>query len=123
MFQLIPNGNQLEAKQTVHSTIRLDPFQDCTAAVKTHLDTLESGAPVCIDATTGLRIWTNSTANGPRASLTLADGHLYIRNAEGDVTLAKVSSEGMSVQGRFKILEHEKSLGVTSPTLGNPLAP
>ena len=101
-------------------TMSLDAFQDCTAAVDDHLYLIERGAPVCVNAMTGLRVWgAGSTNRAPRAALTWADGHLYIRNIRGEVTLAKASPDGIVEKGRFQIPEHEQSLGVTSPVVAN----
>ena len=96
----------------------LDAFQDCTAAVEDRLYLIEGGSPVCVDATTGLRVWGNGSRNrGPSAALTWADGCLYIRNARGEVTLAQTTPESMVEKGRFLIPEHEESNGVTSPVV------
>jgi len=100
--------------------MRLDAFQDCTAAVEDRLYVIEGGSPVCVDAKTGLRVWGSGSWNrGPSAALTWADGHLYIRNARGEVTLAQTTPESMVEKGRFLIPEHEESNGVTSPVIAD----
>lgn len=117
LFKIVREENRLVAAEVAHPKIRLDPFQDCTAVVDDQIFILEGGAPLCVDARTGSTVWNTFTTNRPRAALTWAEGHLYLRNADGEVSLAQVSSEGMSLRGSFKIPEFEKSLGVTSPVV------
>ncbi len=117
VFKVVRQESGLGAELRFHPDLKLDPFQDCTAAVNGHLYLLVGGAPLCVEVQTGSIVWGNSTNRGPRAALTWADGHLYVRNAEGEMTLAKVSPLGTSIHGSFKIPEHEKSLGVTLPVV------
>ena len=119
-FKIVRSETGFGAEEISLRTMNLDAFQDCTAAVDDRLYLIERGAPVCVDAMTGLRVrGDDSTNRGPRAALTWADGHLYIRNARGAVTLAKASPDGIVEKGQFQIPEHEQAVGVTSPVVAN----
>ena len=117
LFKVIRGVGGFRTEEVVHPKIRLDPFQDCTAAVDDQMYLLEGGAAQCVDIRTGSLLWGDTASGNQRAALTWADGHLYLRNAAGEVTLMKVSPQGRSMQGGFKIPEHESSLGVTSPVV------
>jgi hypothetical protein len=120
LFKFVRDGGGLSAEEVSRHSMNLDAFQDCTAAVHDRLYLLERGTPVCVDSKTGMRVWgVGSTNRAPRAALTWADGHLYVRNAQGQVTLDQTLPEGTSEKGRFQIPEHEQSIGVTSPVVAN----
>jgi outer membrane protein assembly factor BamB len=120
LFKVVRGESGLKAEEVSHQTMNLDAFQDSTAVVADRLYLIERGVPVCVDATTALRIWGDTSTNQVlRAALTWADNHLYIRNARGEVTLAKASPDRIAEKGRFHIPEHEQSVGVTSPVVAN----
>lgn len=69
-------------------------------------DTDDSGRPYCADWKTGKIHWTRDTDVGQgqqSASLTYADGNLYIRYANGWVSLVPALQSGYSEKGSFKI--------------------
>ncbi len=118
LFRIIHDAGGFAAEQISHHEIKFDAFQDSTAAVDDRLYLLDGGAPGCVDMKTGARVWGRSSQpTGPRAALTWADGHLYIRNATGEVRLMQTSVDGPLEKGRFLIPEHETSVGVTSPVV------
>jgi outer membrane protein assembly factor BamB len=120
LFKAVRGDGGFTTEQIAHHKINLDPFQDCTAVVDGRLYLLKSGMPVCVDANTGVRIWGDAGASrSVRAAMTWANGHLYIRNAGGEVTLTEVLPDGTAERGRFPIPEHAQSLGVTSPVVAN----
>ena len=123
VFKIVRSEGGFRAEEVSHQTMNLDAFQDSTAAVADRLYLLEGGKdrgnPVCVDAKTGSIVWGGSTNGGPRAAQIWADGHLYIRNARGEVALVQTLPEGVAEKGRFQIPEHEQSLGVTAPVVAN----
>ena len=120
LLEIVRGTSGFTAEQIAHHAMKLDAFQDCTAAVDGRLFLLKGGTPVGVDANTGETVWGGATADGDvRAAMTWADGHLYIRNARGEMTLAEVLSTGTNERGRFLIPDHEQSVGVTSPVVAN----
>lgn len=118
LFRIIHDSGGFAAEEISHQKTKLDAFQDGTAAVDDRLYLLEGGAPGCVDMNTGASVWGGGPKpQGPRAALTWADGHLYIRNAGGEVTLMQTAADGAAERGRFRIPEHEPSVGVTSPVV------
>ncbi len=120
LFKILSGEDGFSAKEVGFQSMYLDKFQDSTTAIDGRLYLIEQGAPVCVDVLTGSRVWSDdSTKRVGRSALTWADGHLYIRNSRGTVTLEKVSPDGMTVAGQFQLPEHEQSVGVTSPVVAN----
>lgn len=69
-------------------------------------DTDDRGRPFCADWKTGKILWTRNTDVGQgqqSASLTHADGNLYIRYANGWVALVPASSKEYGEKGSFKV--------------------
>jgi outer membrane protein assembly factor BamB len=67
-------------------------------------DKSDSGRPWCADLMTGKVKWSKNGGSGSgSAAVAAADGHLYIRYADGTMVLAKASPEGYEEEGSFKI--------------------
>jgi len=66
-------------------------------------DSDDKGIPFCAELLTGDIKWKTRGSGKDSASLAAADGHLYIRYADGTMTLAKASPEALDEVGIFKI--------------------
>lgn len=66
-------------------------------------DSEDKGVPQCIDLMTGDVKWTHRGPGSGSASITAADGDLYIHFANGVMALAKASPDAYSELGSFKI--------------------
>jgi outer membrane protein assembly factor BamB len=65
----------------------------------------DSGTPYCADLNTGKVKWHKKqrTDGSSSASITYADGHLYVRYANGYVALVDADADGYKEHGSFKI--------------------
>ncbi len=63
----------------------------------------DKGIPQCADLMTGEVKWKSRGAGSGSASVTAADGNLYIRYADGMMTLVKAQPTGFEEVGSFKI--------------------
>ena len=63
----------------------------------------DKGIPQCADLMTGEVKWKSRGAGSGSASVTAADGNLYIRYADGMMTLIKAQPTGFEEVGKFKI--------------------
>ena len=63
----------------------------------------DKGIPQCADLMTGDVKWKSRGAGSGSASVTAADGNLYIRYADGMMTLVKAQPTGFEEVGSFKI--------------------
>lgn len=65
----------------------------------------DSGSPRCWEWKTGKEVWRKKGQSAGRssASLTYADGHLYIRYSNGVVVLVPATAAGYAEKGTFKI--------------------
>jgi outer membrane protein assembly factor BamB len=71
-----------------------------------YADSDDSGRPYCAEWKTGKVVWKRGRSGGPgdgSASLTYADGHLYIRYSNGWMALTPATPKGYSEKGSFKI--------------------
>jgi outer membrane protein assembly factor BamB len=66
-------------------------------------DSDDRGVPFCAELMTGEIKWKERGPGRGSASVIAADGCLYIRYADGTMTLAEASPEGHKVLGQFKI--------------------
>ncbi len=66
-------------------------------------DTNDSGAPYCAELKTGKVLWKGRGSGKGSAAVTAADGHLYIRFANGTMVLANASPEAYKEVSSFKI--------------------
>jgi outer membrane protein assembly factor BamB len=66
-------------------------------------DTDDRGIPFCAELMTGTVKWNERGSGRNSASIAAADGHLYLRYADGTMTLAKASPDGFEETGSFKI--------------------
>ena len=63
----------------------------------------DRGLPNCVDMMTGEVKWKSRGSGSGSASVTAADGNLYIRYANGTMTLVKAQATGFEEKGSFKI--------------------
>lgn len=66
-------------------------------------DSGSSGKPFCADLMTGKVLWKAGGSGRGSASLTCADGHLYIRFSNGVMALAEATAGGYEESGSFRI--------------------
>lgn len=63
----------------------------------------DKGIPQCADLMTGNVKWKSRGAGSGSASVAAADGHLYVRYANGMMTLVEAQPDGFKEVGSFKI--------------------
>lgn len=66
-------------------------------------DSDDAGIPFCADLMTGDIRWQSRGSGKKSASIVAADGHLYIRYADGTMTLVKASADEFTEVSSFKI--------------------
>ncbi|MCS6852181.1 MAG: PQQ-like beta-propeller repeat protein [Gemmataceae bacterium] len=66
-------------------------------------DTDANGVPWCAEFLTGTVRWKQRGSGSGSASITYADGHLYVRYSNGVIALVKATPEGYKESGSFKI--------------------
>jgi outer membrane protein assembly factor BamB len=104
LIKLSNDGETMKVEHIYHESCNLDPFQDSTALVGEHLYTVRTtGLPACIDFKTGKLVWDQRPTSGSgRAALTYADGHLYLRYANGTTTLVEATPRRTSRKVPFR---------------------
>jgi len=65
-------------------------------------DSEDQGIPFCAELMTGKVAWKGRGTGRNSASMAAADGHLYVRYADGTMTLVKASPEAFEEVGSFK---------------------
>ncbi len=87
-------------------------------------DSDDSGRPYCAEWKTGKILWRRDRSVGrgeQSASLVYADGHLYIRYANGWVSLVPAVASGYSEKGSFKIPNSETNSWAHPVVIGGRL--
>ncbi|MGE0757115.1 MAG: PQQ-binding-like beta-propeller repeat protein [Pirellulaceae bacterium] len=80
-------------------------------------DTEDRGTPYCADLLTGEVKWTQRGSGRGSASIVAADGKLFIRYANGTMTMANASPDGLSETGSFTIPESGARPGWAHPVI------
>lgn len=75
------------------------------------------GLLTCLDFETGEVLWRDRA--GPKGSLLLADGRLYLRGEEGEVVLIEPSREEFVERGRFEQPDRSRSPAWAHPVIAN----
>ena len=117
-LNLTRRDNEVVAKEAYFQAEILDPFEDSTVVVDGRLYAFNFGGLLqCFDVADGKRLW--GPIRGPRgkAAATYADGHLYIRNADGDVRLVQANPAEYVAKGHFQLDEPRKGVGSTFPVV------
>jgi len=66
-------------------------------------DSDDNGIPFCADLMTGEVKWKSRGSGSDSASIAAADGHLYIRYADGTMTLVEASPKAFKEVGSFEV--------------------
>jgi outer membrane protein assembly factor BamB len=119
LLRIFRNGESLRAQEQYHLPFNFNPFQDATALVGNHVYAFQTaGLPVCIEWQTGDLAWGPlRTGIEGRAAMTAADGHLFLRGANGLMVLVEATPAAYVEKGSFLIPDREEAQGVTSPVV------
>ena len=119
LMQVSREGNQWKITERYHVQHPFDAFQDNNTLVGEHIyTTRNTGLPACFEFTSGKLLWDSRPLIGTgRIALTYADGHLYMRHANGIMTLVQARPDEYRERGTFAIPGHEPASGVTYPVI------
>ncbi len=96
----------------------LDPFEDSTMLVGDHLFAFGMGGiPSCFQVDDGKSVWAARGSGSGKAAATYADGHLYVRWADGTVALVEANPKAYAEKGHFELPEARNSMGATFPVV------
>jgi outer membrane protein assembly factor BamB len=75
------------------------------------------GFLACLDFQTGEVLWRDR--QGPKGSLAMADGRLYLRSEDGTLILVEPNREKYVERGRFEQPDRTRSPAWTHPVIAN----
>ncbi len=117
-IKLSRQGDSVNIEELYLAKEKFNPFEDSSMLVDDHLYALLSpGVLACIDVQSGQTLWKAQGSGKGMASSTYADGHLYVRWADGVIGLVEASPSAYTEKSHFKLLEPRKSLGSTFPVV------
>gem|GEM_PF-114858 len=100
LFRLA-SRNGVTASQVAYTTREMENHHGGMVALNGHLyGSSDPGILRCIDMNSGRVKWQNRSVG--KGSLTLADGHLYVRSEGGAVALVEASPDSYNEKGRFE---------------------
>ncbi len=106
LLRQIPNGNgEVKAEAVYPLNTELNNKHGGVILVGDYLygDSNDQGTPFCAELMTGKIVWKERGPGKKSAAVAAADGHLYLRWADGTMALAKASPDGFKICGSFKI--------------------
>jgi outer membrane protein assembly factor BamB len=121
LIELTRADNEWHVSERYHRAGSFDAFQDDALLVGYHIYlSAKMGIPACFELSSGQKIWESKPSRGEgRLAATYADGHLYIRHANGIMTLLEASPVAYREKGTFAIPDNERALGVTHPVIAH----
>lgn len=106
LLRQVPGDNGAVAIETVYPlNPELTNKHGGVVLVGDHLygDTDDQGIPFCAEFTTGQIVWKERGPGRGSAAVSAADGHLYVRWANGIIALVQATPEGFQTRGAFRI--------------------
>jgi hypothetical protein len=94
----------------------LPPWYEATLAVGGHVYVGFRGGLRCLEMETGKVLWEASGIDGD-ASMTCADGHLYLRAQDGKVVRVEASPRGCVLKGSLRVPDAQPKRGATAPVV------
>ncbi len=118
-LKLTRMGQQVAAEEQYFQRQSFNPFEDSTVLVDGRFFAFDQRRrSLCIDAGNGNLLWgpVRGSDSG-LASSTFADGHLFVRWADGTIALVDASSKEYVETSHFKLPEPRNSVGATFPVV------
>ncbi|WP_068139723.1 PQQ-like beta-propeller repeat protein [Roseimaritima ulvae] len=106
LLRQVPTSNgEVKAEEIYPTTPALGNKHGGVVLVDDHLygDTEDRGTPFCAELMTGDIVWKSRGSGRNSASMTAADGYLYVRFSNGTMALAKATPEEYEESGSFKV--------------------
>jgi len=118
-LKLMRREDGVAVEELFYTREPLDPFEDSPLLVDGRLFAFSTGgAALCVDVTDGSRLWGPIHGSGSgKAAATYAEGHLYLRWADGMVGLVEANPKAYVEKSRFKLTEPRSSIGSTFPVV------
>jgi len=105
LLKQVPDGDGVKVEEVYGLKKDLNNRHGGVLLVGEHVygDTDHSGTPFCAELMTGKVVWKGRGSGKGSAAMGYADGHLYIRYADGTMVLANASTTGYKEVSSFKI--------------------
>jgi outer membrane protein assembly factor BamB len=110
-------GEICAAETKFTQKIDISPFQDSAVLVDGRLHVVGGNKRSCVDVATGNVLWTDTTTGRGLASMTYADGRLYVHHSEGTMALAEADALKMTVASTFQIAPWTRTAGASNPVV------
>jgi outer membrane protein assembly factor BamB len=105
LLKQIADGSSMEIEEVYGLNPKLANKHGGIVLIGDYLygDSNDSGVPFCADLMTGETKWKSRGSGKKSASVTSADGFLYILYSNGKMTLVKADSQAMNESGSFQV--------------------
>lgn len=118
LLRLVGGEEGVQAQEVYYRRLSVDTFADPTIRVGDYVYSTRSGSVLyCIDWKTGESVWSERTGVRGRASMTYADGRLFMFHSNGTALLVEATPEGYEQRGSFVVPDFEEARGATNPVV------
>jgi outer membrane protein assembly factor BamB/tRNA A58 N-methylase Trm61 len=118
LLELSANEDKIQVRERYHVSRRnLNNFQDTLLRIGDHVYSDSRYGPTCIQWKTGELSWELARRGRWMNAMLYADGHLYVRQAEGVMKLVEANPKEYVEKNSFAIPEHQPSTGATHPVI------
>jgi hypothetical protein len=118
LVRLTRAGAEFRVEKVYGHNRRLQPWLGNPVLVGDHVYLCaQNGMPLCVDFATGTPAWGPERIGSGHASLTCADGRLYVCYPQGRVVLAEARPAGFKLTGSFTIPRAGQDPAFTTPVV------
>jgi len=117
LLRISASGETLLAQPQYAQRLDVSPFQDSAILLDGNLYVVGGNVRSCVELSTGKVLWTDRTTGKGLASMTYADGRLYVHHSEGVLALAEATPEKLTIASSLKISPWQSATGATNPVV------
>jgi precorrin-6B methylase 2/outer membrane protein assembly factor BamB len=117
LLRLVPEKEGTRVEEKYYHRRPMPSWHDTTVLVGEHVYAGTNAGMACFELLTGKAVWEERGAVGGNASVTCADGHLYLRSQQGKVALVEATPERYTLRGLLQVPGAVPKRGSTAPVV------
>jgi outer membrane protein assembly factor BamB len=117
LLRISASGAGLQAQPQYTQRLDVSPFQDSAVLNGPYLYLVGGGTRSCVELSSGKVLWKDHSTGKGLASMTYADGRLYVHHSEGALALAEATPEKLSVCSTVSIQPWQPTMGASNPVV------
>jgi hypothetical protein len=117
LLRISASADGVQAQPQYTQRLDISPFQDSAVLVDGHLYLVGGNTRCCVELRSGNVLWKDRSTGKGLASMTYADGRLYVHHSEGALALAEATPEKLSVVSTLMVTPWQAATGASNPVI------